>query len=49
MKKELFENWIVLCKELDTVHQIVLYSMAKKGFSADVKCANLIESNEALV
>lgn len=44
----LYTRWIVLMKELDILHPMVLYCMANTGLPVDCKCANLIESFEAL-
>lgn len=46
--KEMLSSWITLERELDIVHQIVLYSTANTGITRDVKCAYLIECFEPI-
>ena len=43
-----FCKWIALEKELDIVHQMVLYNIADTGVTHDIKCAYLIESFESI-
>ena len=45
---DVFDSWLDIYKELDILHQMVLYSMADTGLPIDCKCAFLIESFEAL-
>jgi hypothetical protein len=47
--EELFLRWEELISELDIVHQVILYSLANNGLTADLRCAFLIESAEPLV
>lgn len=49
LTKELFCKWELLLKELDSVHQMYLYSLSNSGITVDVKCAFLIELAEPLI
>lgn len=44
----LFMKWVSMLKELDILHNMVLYSMADTGMTIDCKSAFLIEAFEAL-
>lgn len=46
--ENLFMKWVKMLKELDILHNMVLYSMADTGMTVDCKSAFLIEAFEAL-
>ena len=45
---DMLAAWFDISKELDILHNMVLYSMADTGITVDCKCAVLIEAYKAL-